>query len=80
MFGGSGANLPFEFIQEVEIETGAFGAEYGLATGGIFNVLTKSGGNDLHGDAFAYFTTRGLVRGTKYFPFTGSAPNGFFRA
>jgi outer membrane receptor protein involved in Fe transport len=77
MFGGAGANLPFEFVQEVEIKTGAFGAEYGLATGGIFNVLTKSGGNDLHGDVFAYFTTRGMVRGTKFFPFNGSAPNGF---
>jgi outer membrane receptor protein involved in Fe transport len=76
-FGGSGANLPFEFVQEVDIKTGAFGAEYGLATGGIFNVLTKSGGNDLHGDAFAYFTTRALVRATKHFPFTGSAPDGF---
>jgi hypothetical protein len=76
-FGGSGANLPFEFVQEVEIKTGAFGPEYGLTTGGIFNVLTKSGGNDLHGDVFAYFTTKGLVRGTKHLPFTGSAPNGF---
>ncbi len=76
-FGGSGANLPFEFVQEVEIKTGAYGAEYGLSTGGIFNVLTKSGGNDLHGDVFAYFTTKGLVRDTKQFPFTGSAPNGF---
>ena len=76
-YGGSGANLPFEFIQEVDIKTGAYGAEYGLAIGGIFNVLTKSGGNDLHGDIFAYFTTKGLVRATKYFPFTGSAPNGF---
>jgi hypothetical protein len=28
-FGGSGANLPFEFVQEVEIKTGAYGAEYG---------------------------------------------------
>lgn len=76
-WGGSGTNLPFEFVQEVEIKTGAYGAEYGLATGGIFNVLTKSGGNDLHGDVFAYFTTKGLVRATKSFPFTGSAPNGF---
>jgi len=76
-FGGSGSNLPFEFVQEVEIKTGAFGAEYGLTTGGIFNVLTKSGGNDLNGDLFAYFTTRDLVKGTKHFPFTGSAPNGF---
>jgi len=76
-FGGSGANLPFEFVQEIEIKTGAYGAEYGLSTGGIFNVLTKSGGNDLHGDLFVYFTTKGMVRATKKFPFTGSAPNGF---
>ncbi len=76
-FGGSGANLPFEFVQEVEIKTGAYGAEYGKSTGGIFNVITKSGGNEFRGDAFAYFTTKGLVRETKNFPFTGSAPNGF---
>src|SRR5919106_3989204 len=40
-FGGSGANLPFEFVQEIEIKTGAFSAEYGKSTGGIFNVITK---------------------------------------
>src|ERR1041385_243532 len=76
-FGGSGANLPFEFVQEVEIKTGAYGAEYGRATGGIFNVLTKSGGNEFHGDLFGYFTSKSLVRETKNFPFTGSAQNGF---
>jgi outer membrane receptor protein involved in Fe transport len=76
-FGGSGANLPFEFVQEVEIKTGAYGAEYGRSTGGIFNVITKSGGNEIHGDAFGYFTTQALVRETKQFPFTGSAPDGF---
>jgi outer membrane receptor protein involved in Fe transport len=76
-FGGSGANLPFEFVQEVEIKTGAYGAEYGRSTGGIFNVITKSGGNEFHGDGFGYFTTKGLVRDTKEFPFVGSAPNGF---
>jgi outer membrane receptor protein involved in Fe transport len=79
-FGGSGANLPFEFVQEVEIKTGAYGAEYGRATGGIFNVLTKSGGNEFHGDLFGYVTTKGLVRETKNFPFTGSAQNGFSEA
>jgi outer membrane receptor protein involved in Fe transport len=76
-FGGSGANLPFEFVQEVEIKTGAYGAEYGRSTGGIFNVITKSGGNEFHGDAFGYFSTKGFVRDTKQFPFVGSAPNGF---
>jgi outer membrane receptor protein involved in Fe transport len=76
-YGGSGANLPFEFVQEVEVKTGAYGAEYGKSTGGIFNVITKSGGNEFHGDLFGNFTTKGLVRDTKSLPFTGSAPNGF---
>jgi outer membrane receptor protein involved in Fe transport len=76
-FGGSGANLPFEFVQEVEIKTGAYGAEYGKSTGGIFNVITKSGTNEFHGDLFGYGTTKGLVREVKNFPFTGSAANGF---
>jgi outer membrane receptor protein involved in Fe transport len=78
-FGGSGANLPFEFVQEVEIKTGAYGAEYGKSTGGIFNVITKSGTNEFHGDLFTYFTTKGMVADTKTtaIPRTGSAPNGF---
>ena len=79
-FGGGGANLPFEFVQEVEIKTGAYGAEYGKSTGGIFNVITKSGGNDVHGDVFAFGTSQGLVRKVKNFPFTGSAANGFAEA
>src|SRR5215831_5424008 len=78
--GGSGANLPFEFVQEVEIKTGAYGAEYGKSTGGIFNVVTKSGGNEFHGDLYGYGTTKGLVRAVKNFPFTGSAANGFSEA
>ncbi|PYR98052.1 MAG: hypothetical protein DMG16_22270 [Acidobacteria bacterium] len=78
--GGGGANLPFEFIQEVEIKTGAYGAEYGKSTGGIFNVITKSGGNDIHGDVFGYGTSQGLVRAVKNFAFTGPAANGFSEA
>src|SRR5919112_3238779 len=72
-FGGGGANLPFEFVQEVQIKTGAFGADQGLATGGVFNVITKTGGNDFHGDVFAYGLPQSFVRETKNFPFTGSA-------
>jgi outer membrane receptor protein involved in Fe transport len=78
-FGGSGANLPFEFVQELEIKTGAYGAEHGKSTGGIFNVITKSGTNAFHGDVFGYFTTKGLVRSVKpdAIPFIGAAPSGF---
>jgi len=76
-FGGGGANLPFEFVQEVQIKTGAFGADQGLSTGGVFNVITKSGGNEFHGDLFAFGLPKGFVRSTKNFPFTGIAPNGY---
>lgn len=76
-FGGGGANLPFEFVQEVEIKTGGYGADLGLSTGGIFNVITKSGGNEFHGDVFAYGLPKRFVRETKNFPFTGIAPNGY---
>ena len=81
-FGGSGANLPFEFVQEVQVQTGAYGADLGHSTGGIFNVITKSGTNQVRGDAFVYFTTKGLVREVKStaIPRTGSAPNGFSEA
>ncbi|HEX8722423.1 MAG TPA: TonB-dependent receptor [Pyrinomonadaceae bacterium] len=78
-FGGGGANMPFEFVQEVEVKTGAYGAEYGHSTGGIFNVITKSGGNEFRGDVFGYFTTKGMVRDVKStaIPQTGAAPSKF---
>ncbi len=55
-FGTIGTSLPFEFVQEVEVKTGGYQAEYGGALGGVLNVLTKSGSNAFHGDAFGYFT------------------------
>ena len=78
-FGGSGANLPFEFVQELEIKTGAYGADIGKSTGGVFNVITKSGTNEFHGDVFAYFVAQSFVREVKSdaIPFTGAAPNGY---
>lgn len=76
-FGGGGANLPFEFVQEVQVKTGSYGADQGLSTGGVFNVITKAGTNEFHGDLFAYIGNEKLVRDTKNFPFTGLAPNGF---
>jgi hypothetical protein len=56
-----GTNFNFDAIQEVSLLTAGFEAEYGRATGGVINVVTKSGGNDFHGtfdtryrnDAFA---------------------------
>ncbi len=44
-----GVHLNFDAIQEINFETGGFEARYGRATGGVINVITKSGGNDTSG-------------------------------
>jgi hypothetical protein len=58
--GSQGKVLNFEFIQEVELKTGGYEAEYTGAMGGILNVITKSGGNEFHGDVFGYFDNDSL--------------------
>ncbi|MFJ6024330.1 TonB-dependent receptor domain-containing protein [Brevundimonas sp. NPDC092305] len=49
-----GATVPFDFYRTIETKTGGYPAEYGRATGGVVNAVTKSGTNDLmialHGD------------------------------
>ena len=47
--GTWGTLYNFDAIAEVEIQTSGFEAEYGRATGGLINVLTKSGGNQFSG-------------------------------
>ncbi len=59
--GFEGKALSNEFIQEVQVKASGYEAEYGRAMGGIVNVITKSGGNEFHGDAFGYFNTTGLT-------------------
>jgi hypothetical protein len=53
--GTQGKVLNFEFIQEAQVKTGGYQAEYGRSTGGLINVITKSGGNEFHGDVFGYY-------------------------
>ena len=50
---GSGINLAF--VKEVDVKTTAFEPQYGKATGGIVQIVTKSGGNQYHGALAAYF-------------------------
>lgn len=41
-----GSTVPFDFYRSVEVKTGGYPAEFGRATGGIINAVTKSGSND----------------------------------
>src|SRR5207248_5097089 len=50
-------NQPFPFpdaLQEFSVQTSNYGARYGGNAGGVVNVVTKSGTNQLHGDAFEF--------------------------
>jgi Carboxypeptidase regulatory-like domain/TonB dependent receptor len=50
-------NLPLPFpdaVQEFKVETSALPAQYGQHSAGAVNVVTKSGGNEFHGDAFEF--------------------------
>ena len=50
--GTIGTPLSVEFVKEVNIITGGYMPEYGRSTGGVLNVVTKSGSNEFHGSFF----------------------------
>ena len=60
---GSG-RAPYQFsqdaVQEFQVNTNSFSAEFGRAAGGIINVITKSGTNDFHGTGFWFYRDRAL--------------------
>jgi len=66
---GRESAIPFEFVREVQVKSGGFEAEYGGATGGVVNVVTKSGSNQFHGEGAFLFTNAGL----------NSRPRGFWQ-
>ena len=49
--GVSGKNVIADFVEEVQVKSSGYTAEFGGATGGVINVITKSGTNDWRGNA-----------------------------
>src|SRR6267142_1544579 len=47
-----------EAVQEFQIITNSYAAEYGRASGGVVNIITRSGSNEFHGDVFGYLRNR----------------------
>ncbi|MBZ5665307.1 MAG: TonB-dependent receptor [Acidobacteriia bacterium] len=47
-----------EAVNEFRVVNNSFGAEYGRALGGIVNIVTKSGTNDLHGSLYGYLSNK----------------------
>jgi hypothetical protein len=68
-----------ESVQEFQVTTSNYSAEYGRAVGGVVNAVTKSGTNTLHGDAH-YFINDSTI-GAAYAPFATAVvelPNGTY--
>jgi hypothetical protein len=53
-------DLPEDAVEEFKITNALPKAEFGLSTGGVVQVVTKSGANVMHGDAFEYFRDKAL--------------------
>ena len=47
-----------EDVQEFQIITNSYAAEYGRAAGGVVNIITRSGSNEFHGDVFGFLRNR----------------------
>ena len=68
VYGSLGTGVTSEFLDEVQVKTGGFEAEYGQALGGIINTIVKSGTNDFKGSVAFYSSpaaaesTPGLVQ------------------
>ena len=58
---GAQARIPIEALQEFQLLTGQFDAEFGNSSGGVLNVISKSGTNTMHGSAFGFFKAKALT-------------------
>jgi hypothetical protein len=59
-----GQTVPLDSVQEFSVLTNNFTAEYGRASGGVVNLVTKSGSNSFHGSAYEYNRVSALSANT----------------
>lgn len=70
--GGVRLNLTQEMVEEFQINRNSYSAEFGNASGGIVNIVSKSGTNQWHGNAFGFLRHRS-IQARNYFD-TGKSP------
>ncbi len=62
-----GTNYIYDAIKEIQFQTGGFNAEFGRATGGIANVVTKSGGNVFSGSIDGRYRNQNFYQNGDHF-------------
>ncbi len=58
--GGARNVVSQEAVQEFQVDRNSYNAEFGGASGGVVNIVSKTGSNDLHGSLFGYFRDKSL--------------------
>ncbi len=59
--GGAQARMPVEAVQEFQLLTSQFDAEFGMASGGVVNSVSKQGTNQFRGSAFMFYQDENLT-------------------
>jgi outer membrane receptor protein involved in Fe transport len=74
--GLSSQQLVTDMVDEVQVKSSGYEAEYSGSVGGVVNVITKSGTNDFKGSAWTYFSSDalGFARGPAFGAGTSQAP------
>jgi hypothetical protein len=62
-YGALGTGINLSFVKEVQVKTAAFEPQYGHSTGGIIQIVTKSGGTEMHGVLGGFYNSRGMQQG-----------------
>jgi hypothetical protein len=68
-----GLNIPLDSVEEYRVITNGFDAQYGRASGGIVNLITKGGTNTLHGSLYEFNRISALASNTYYEDATAAA-------
>ena len=58
--GQSAKGLITDFVEEVQVKSSGYNAEFGGSMGGVINVISKSGSNEFRGDAGFYYSGNNL--------------------
>ncbi len=77
-----GVHAPYSIstgaVEEFQVNTSNYSAEYGRSAGGVINTVTKSGGNELHGEVFFFERNSALAATNPFTTLTTTDPSGNF--
>jgi hypothetical protein len=77
-YGTSGKPMLVDFLQELQVKSSGYAAEFGGATGGVINVITKSGSNSVRGTGGVYYQDDSFIGrprpGRGYSPWDSNKP------